>query len=110
MRGWWSDWVGIKIKVEAKTNVKGYGQESPFHTVVFHSRQTADSSPGFRPVRNDKELGRFLRIVLVQEVLPVERIALRGAEAGVPDDAAQLFFGRAIRHACGSYYIFFEHH
>jgi hypothetical protein len=44
---------------------------------------------------------------LVQEVLPIERVALRGAEAGVADDAAQLFFRRAVGYACGAHYIFF---
>src|SRR5258706_7818412 len=47
---------------------------------------------------------------LVQEVLSVEGIALGRAEAGVADYAAKLLFCRAVRHACGSYYIFFEHH
>jgi hypothetical protein len=47
---------------------------------------------------------------LVQEVLAVQRVALGWAEAGVADDAAQLFFGGAVGYACGSYYIFFEHY
>ncbi len=45
--------------------------------------------------------------VLVQEVLAVEGVALGGAEAGVADYAAQLFFCRAVGDACGSHYIFF---
>ena len=48
--------------------------------------------------------------VLVQEVLPIQRISLRGAEARIADDAAQLFFGGAVGHAGGSHYIFFQHH
>ena len=51
----------------------------------------------------------FLRIDLIQEVLPIERIALGWAEAGIPDDAAQLFFGGAVGHARGADYVFFEH-
>src|ERR1700685_3512727 len=47
---------------------------------------------------------------LIQEVLPVQRIPLRRPEARVADDAAQLFFCRAVGHACGSYYVFFQHH
>src|SRR5260370_32701887 len=49
-------------------------------------------------------------IVLVEEVLPVQRVALGGAESRIADDAAEFFFSRAVRHACGSYYVFFEHH
>ncbi len=47
---------------------------------------------------------------LIQEILPIQRIPLRGPEARVADDAAQFFFGGAVGHACGSYYIFFQHH
>jgi len=47
------------------------------------------------------------RAALVQEILPVERVSLGGAEAGVADDAAEFFFSRAVGYTCGSYYIFF---
>src|SRR5258708_6884430 len=49
-------------------------------------------------------------IVLVEEVLPIQRIALRRTESRIADDAAEFFFSRAVRHACGSYYVFFQHH
>ena len=57
-----------------------------------------------------RDLDGFLQTALVQEVLPIQRIPLRGPESRVANDAAQLFFGRAIRHTRGSYYVFFEHH
>src|SRR6266496_4033655 len=47
---------------------------------------------------------------LVQEVLPVERVALRRTEASIADDPPQLFFGRAIGHARRAHYVFLEHH
>src|SRR5256885_678885 len=47
---------------------------------------------------------------LDQEELCVQRVALRGAEAGVADDVAQLFFRGAIGGAGGADYVFFEHH
>ena len=46
---------------------------------------------------------------LVEEVLPVQRIALRGTEAGIADDAAELFFGGAVGHARGADDVLFEH-
>jgi hypothetical protein len=45
----------------------------------------------------------------VQKVLPIQRIPLRRPESRIADDAPQLFFCRAVRHACGSYYVFFQH-
>ena len=42
--------------------------------------------------------------------MPVEGVALGGAEAGVADDAAELFFSRAIVDAGGADYILFKHH
>src|SRR3954447_9386134 len=45
----------------------------------------------------------------VQEVLSVKGIALRGAEARIPDNPAQFFFGRAIGHARSSHHVFFQH-
>ena len=47
---------------------------------------------------------------LVEEILAIQGVALGGAEAGVADDAAQLFFCRAVGYACGSHYILFQHH
>ncbi len=49
-------------------------------------------------------------LILVQEELPVERIPLRRPEACIANDSAQLFFCRAVGHAGGSHYIFFQHH
>src|ERR1700722_2892435 len=47
---------------------------------------------------------------LIQEVLAIQRISLRGAKAGVADDAAEFFFGGAIVDAGGADYILFKHH
>jgi len=47
---------------------------------------------------------------LVQEVLPIQGVALRRPESCVANNPAEFFFCRAVRHACGSYYIFFQHH
>src|SRR3954470_22821866 len=38
---------------------------------------------------------RIRHHLLVQEILAIQRVALCGAEAGVADDIAQLFFGGA---------------
>jgi hypothetical protein len=46
---------------------------------------------------------------LIQEVLPVQSISLRRPESSVADYSAQLFFGRAVSDARGSYYILFQH-
>ena len=46
---------------------------------------------------------------LIQKHRAVERVALDGLEAGVADDAAQLFFGGAVRGAGRADDIFFEH-
>ena len=40
---------------------------------------------------------------------PIERVALRGLEAGVADDAAQLFFGGAVGDAGGAHHVLFQH-
>ena len=46
---------------------------------------------------------------LVQEILTIQRIPLRGPEACVADDSPQLFFRSAIRDASGPDYVFFQH-
>jgi hypothetical protein len=48
--------------------------------------------------------------VLVQEVLPIQRIPLGRPKSRISNYAAQLFFGGAVGYACGSYYVFFQHH
>ncbi len=50
---------------------------------------------------------RWRRFSLVQEVLPIQGVALGGAEASVADDAAEFFFGGAVGDAGGADYIFF---
>ena len=47
---------------------------------------------------------------LVQEVLPIQSVALRRSESCVANNPAEFFFCRAVGYACGSYYIFFQHH
>src|SRR6202044_2243243 len=47
---------------------------------------------------------------LVKEVLPVQRIPLRGAESRIADDPTQFLFRSAVRHAGGAHYVFFQHH
>src|SRR5215475_9189681 len=60
-------------------------------------------------------IGHFIRIRLyrreglVEEVRPVQCVALHGLEPGVADNPAKLFFGCAIRDTCRSHNIFFEH-
>src|SRR6185312_10632713 len=48
-------------------------------------------------------------MALVQEVLPIERVALSGAEAGIADDVPQLFFRGVIGDTRRTDYVFFEH-
>ena len=47
---------------------------------------------------------------LVQEELGIQRVALCGTEAGVANDAPQLFFGGAIANTCGAHHILLNHH
>jgi hypothetical protein len=89
-------WDGVRIKIK----VKGNGQECPFHTGGALAPRTAEGGCPHMDRGHP----------LVQEVLPIEGVALGGAEARIADDAAQLFFGGAIVHARGSDYIFFQHH
>ena len=46
----------------------------------------------------------------IQKIRPVQRVPLRGLEARVADDSAQLFFSRAVGHTGGADYVFFQHH
>jgi len=48
------------MRAEARLNSWGLTQpETPlFHGAAGAAKKTADSSPGLRPVRNDKELGK----------------------------------------------------
>jgi hypothetical protein len=103
---------GVKVKIK----VKGNGQECPFYTcscpspfvaLLGDSRFLTGLGARFGMTMS---YGGFLQPALVQEVLPIQRIPLRRPEAGVADDAAEFFFGRAVGHACGSYYVFFQHH
>jgi hypothetical protein len=105
--------AGGVLGARSKAKVKSNGQECPFHTgfVAFAacgaSRQQQVPLRAWRPVRNDKSFYGSAEAPLVQEILAVEGVALGGAEAGVANDSAELFFCGAVGHACGSYYIFF---
>src|SRR5713101_10200993 len=46
---------------------------------------------------------------LVQEILPVKRIALRRPEPGIADHVAQFFFRGAIGYARRTHNVFFDH-
>jgi len=46
---------------------------------------------------------------LIQEVLPIQRVALGWTEACVADNPAQLFLGRAVRHPGCSHHVFLQH-
>ncbi len=47
---------------------------------------------------------------LVQKILPIQRIPLRRPESRVANNPAQFFFRRAVIHAGGADYVFFQHH
>src|SRR5215470_6562093 len=49
-------------------------------------------------------------LVLVQEVLSIQRISLRRTESRVANNPSQLFLGRAVRHAGCPHHILLEHH
>jgi hypothetical protein len=87
-------------KINSKA--KGSGQKCPLHTGGGASLrgQPRTAAPN-EPCPKEG---------LIQEVLPIQRISLRGAEAGVADDAAEFFLGGAIVDAGGADYILFKHH
>jgi len=74
------------------------------------SPSAADGQLLGRDVSVRVRLGPGVPCFLIQEVRPVQRVPLHGAEAGVADDAAELLFCGAIRHAGGTHHIFFQHH
>ena len=85
--------------------------ESPIRTTRILS-QFCESRREKAARANADDLGRsrcalIMMAVLVQEVLPIQRVTLGGAEAGVADNAAQFFFGGAVGYAGGADYIFF---
>src|SRR5271165_2985205 len=46
----------------------------------------------------------------VQKELRIQRVPLRRTEAGIADDAAQLFFGSAVAHTGGAHHVLLNHH
>ena len=56
------------------------------------------------------QVGREYEKTSVKKHRPIERVPLHGLEAGVADDAAQLFLRRAVRCTGGLHHILFEHH
>ncbi len=46
----------------------------------------------------------------IQKIRSIQRIPLRRLESRIANDAAQLFFSRAVGHASGADYVFFQHH
>src|SRR5271165_1524502 len=54
-----------------------------------------------RPTRRDE---------LIQEVLPVQRVALRGTKSRVANNPAQLFFGRAVGNPGSAHHVLLQHH
>jgi hypothetical protein len=65
------------------------------------------SLPGFARLDSWGRLSPHEPVLLVQEVLPVQRIPLRGAKAGVADYSSQFFFGGAVGYTGGADYVFF---
>ncbi len=45
----------------------------------------------------------------IQEILPIQRIPLRGPKSRIADNPPQLFFRGAVVHTGGSHYVFFQH-
>jgi hypothetical protein len=60
-------------------------------------------------VRDVGDAGQQFLELLVEEIGPVQRVALLGDEAGVADDAAQFLFAGAVVGAGGGDHVLFDH-
>ena len=67
-------------------------------------------SVGLRHPRNERMRKTYWRLRLVQEILAVQRIPLRGTETRVTDDPPQLFLGRAVGDTGCSHNVLLQHH
>ena len=88
----------------------GFHHEAPnLRTLDSRPRSYPQFSTPSSPRNSIEKMGavRDKQRPLVEKILPIQRVALRGTEAGVADNATQFFFRRAVGHACGAHYIFF---